>query len=245
MIIAGSGYVINDMFDVTTDKVNKPARKYIPDVISFQKARIYYVTLVLTGFVLSLYIAFQINFESHLWIYPMAVGLLYIYARKLKSTVLAGNIIVSLFVGMVWGILFYIQGADEAVDSQLMDMGYGFSFLGFMSNFMREIIKDAEDLKGDKMSGIKTLPSVLGLSVTKRVVFSLGFAFILFLVYALIFWKNTFEWTMYILFIISFVAGIMIKTVRAHKKSDYTEISRHLKVLMVLGLLGIYLASRI
>lgn len=245
MIIAGSGYVINDICDVTTDKVNKPGKNFIPDTISFQNATIYYVALVSTGFILALYIAFRINFESHIWIYPLAAGTLYAYARQLKSTVLTGNIVVSLFVGLVWGILFYIQGTHESLDADLLNMGYAFSFLGFISNFMREIIKDVEDLEGDKKSGIRTLPSVLGLSVAKRIIFSLGFVFILFLIYALLFWKNTFEWTMYIFFIMSFVVGIMNKTVRAHKKSDYTDISRHLKVLMVLGLLGVYLASRL
>lgn len=244
IIIAASGYIVNDIYDVDTDRINKPQNKYIPDFISFQNAWIYYISLVLLGLILSVYIAAQVNFMSHIWIYPLAVVLLYLYASQMKSTLLAGNMLVSVFVAMVWGILFYVQGSQNPSDTQLIYMGYGFSCLGFISNFMREIIKDAEDLKGDTFSGIRTLPAVMGLSITKRVVFSLGFVFMLFLVYALIFWESSFEWAMYIIFIMSFFIGILVKTARAHKKSDYTEISRHLKVLMLLGLLGMYLASK-
>ena len=47
MLIAGSGYIINDLLDVKRDLINKPSDSYIPKLISVHQAHNYYYFIVL------------------------------------------------------------------------------------------------------------------------------------------------------------------------------------------------------
>lgn len=244
VIIAASGYIINDIFDSKIDKINKPEKSYIPEKVSLKKAWLFYGSLVLLGFLLSLWVAWNVNFISHLWIYPTAVGLLYVYAKKLKSTILWGNVIVSLFVAMVWGILFYIEGTQRKGIDNFIVLGYGFSCVGFFTNLMREIVKDIEDIEGDRLLGIITLPITCGLVTTKNIIYGLGFFLVLLLMYSIFLLGYEFEYFMYIVLMCCFMLSILIKVKVANKKYNYSYISRQLKIFMALGLLGILLASK-
>jgi len=170
-IIAATGYIINDVYDVEIDTVNKPEKTFIPQKITVAQALRYYWAWVLVGFAISVYIANTIDFISHLWLYPLCVAVLYFYASHIKSSVLWGNIIVSLFVAWVWGILFYVEATQHGEIHILYYIGIVFSIIGFFINLMREIIKDIEDKDGDSLQNIKTLPIVYGIQTSKIIVY--------------------------------------------------------------------------
>ena len=97
--IAAGGYIINDIYDSTADKINKPSSRIVGVSIDPSKARFFYYLFTFTGigfgFVLSAMI-----FKPLYILYFVGISLgLYIYSRFLKTVPLVGNILVSLIVG--------------------------------------------------------------------------------------------------------------------------------------------------
>lgn len=61
LIIAGSGYIINDIFDRQEDAINKPEKFYLLNKNDIRKAYIYYVLLVISGACIAIYLGFKVN----------------------------------------------------------------------------------------------------------------------------------------------------------------------------------------
>ncbi|MBK7525505.1 MAG: geranylgeranylglycerol-phosphate geranylgeranyltransferase [Saprospiraceae bacterium] len=254
LIIAGSGYLVNDIFDYEIDKINKPDKMYFSESFSLQSAWKYYYFLIITGLLLSVFIAVKTSHIFNLWIYPLVVWVLYGYAKKWKSSVLIGNIIVSLFVGFVWAILFYVEfttadssARPEISSGLLLEFFIVYFVFAFLINLMREVIKDIEDIEGDKMQNIKTLPLIVG--VKNAVFFVMIIQSILLLLIAIWIWKSDatqlYEIRMfYVLFIICPLLYIFIKLLQARNKKDFSLISRLIKMVMFSALIGIVLIGK-
>ncbi len=82
---------------------------------------------------------------------------LYLYAYKLKATPLIGNLAVGFMTGFgfVFGG-FTINNPDIVMTSIFL------GFFAFVMTTAREIIKDIEDVEGDKKDGARTLPIMIG-----------------------------------------------------------------------------------
>ena len=112
---------------------------------------------------------------------------------------------------------------------------------------MREVIKDIEDIEGDKMQNIKTLPLIVG--VKNAVFFVMIIQSILLLLIAIWIWKSDatqlYEIRMfYVLFIICPLLYIFIKLLQARNKKDFSLISRLIKMVMFSALIGIVLIGK-
>jgi len=150
-LITAGGNVINDCFDVDIDRVNKPRRALPSGFITRRSALVYALTLLLLGVAASLFIN------------PVCFGiavlnavLLVLYSGKLKRSVLIGN----LLIGYLTGSLFLFGGA--AVHSLFIP---GVLFVSAMLAITsREVVKDIEDLMGDRRAGASTLPIRYGVS---------------------------------------------------------------------------------
>jgi geranylgeranylglycerol-phosphate geranylgeranyltransferase len=150
-LVAAGGNVINDYFDITIDWINKPRRALPSGLITQRSALLYGITLTLFGVAAALFIN------------PLCLGLamlnallLLIYSWKLKRSALVGN----LLVGYLTGSVFLFGGA--AVSSVFLP---GLLFLSAMLAITsREIVKDVEDLPGDKRAGASTLPIRYGVA---------------------------------------------------------------------------------
>ena len=86
-IVAG-GYVINDIFDVDIDKINKPERQLVTTVFSEKEARIFYNVLTLIGLLAALassIIIAKTKFFTLFAILLLLVGVLYSYSSTYKK----------------------------------------------------------------------------------------------------------------------------------------------------------------
>lgn len=164
MLIAAAGYVINDVYDVKADKINKPDKVLVGNVITERSARIVYHSLNILGLVLAL-IAFWTLGKPALITAPLLVSMmLYLYAIKHKCNGLLGNIFVAFSTGMVviliWLFEYYrliIGGASYLLnDDSFLTLLIGYSLFAFLLTLMREWAKDREDLDGDKSVGCNT-----------------------------------------------------------------------------------------
>ena len=166
---------LNDILDVEIDKENKPDRPLPSGIISVNHAKMVTSSLMLISFVsliLAGYIStnFENGFENwapSILIWLMAIFLLINYesssnfSLKLKDRGLPGNIAISLSVGMV--ILFGGAGVFDFTNSRVISL----FTIGFTYNLAREIIKDIEDIDGDK--GRNTLAMRIGIEKTRLI----------------------------------------------------------------------------
>ena len=155
-----------------------------------------------------------------------------------------GNILVSLFVAWVWGILFYIESSTNLSGKILILLGTGFGFLGFGINLMREIVKDIEDMEGDGLAEIRTLPLVCGIHFSKNILYFIGLSILVFIIISSYQLQVAYEGMMFGIFLSCLLALTLFKIYMSNKKSDYSMVSRYLKIILVLGILGIYIFTK-
>ena len=148
-----AGNVINDYFDYNIDLVNKPERPIPSGRISLKNGRNYAYLLFALGTVCG----FMISFITNNWIPFMIVLLadvvLYLYAYKLKSTPLLGNLTVGFMTG--FGFVF---GGFTLNNPNIIITSIYLGFFAFVMTTARELVKDIEDVEGDKLEGARTLP---------------------------------------------------------------------------------------
>ena len=152
-----AGNVINDYFDYKIDLINKPERPIPSGRISLKNGRNYAYFLFLAGTICG----FLISYLTNNWI-PFAIVLiadivLYLYAYKLKSTPLIGNLTVGFMTG--FGFVF---GGFTLNNPDIILTSIYLGFFAFVMTTAREIVKDIEDIEGDKIEGAKTLPILIG-----------------------------------------------------------------------------------
>ncbi len=219
---AASGNIINDLMDKETDRINHPEKKLL------QNNKAWYILMILF-LVGSLFLSLNLPIEACLVVIINNV-LLLLYSTYLKGLPLIGNIAISyLTASSVY--LFYLV-YDES-HTELMV----FSVFTFIIHLIREIIKDAEDIEGDKKAGYKTLPIVIGLQNTKTLILLIEVLFIPVLLYFSL--KITTSLFLYnSIIVLPFVFFIIYKTYKAKQKKNYNSISNWCKLLMLFGLLG-------
>ncbi len=137
------GNVINDIADINTDRINHPGRPLPSGAISSREAKIFAFILSALGLAAGFTVSLTYGFAT-----AVPQILLSFYAWKLKSTPLAGNLLVSILVAyaLIYG----------GLASQNIGRLWGGAVLAFLVNMCREIIKDLQDLRGDKDTGIHT-----------------------------------------------------------------------------------------
>ena len=83
--------------------------------------------------------------------------ILYLYAYKLKTTPLIGNLAVGFMTG--FGFVF---GGYCINNPDIVMISIFLAFFAFVMTTAREIIKDIEDVEGDEKDGARTLPILIG-----------------------------------------------------------------------------------
>ncbi|RVU90550.1 prenyltransferase [Flavobacterium columnare] len=247
LLIAAGGYIINDIFDQGTDAINKPNKNLIGNSISESKAYNLYTALTFLGVIIGYYLSHAINHPNFVIVFILCASLLYLYATNLKQIILVKNIIVSLLLSFsviiigLFTLFPVLPVGDKGELFFLFSVLVDFSIMAFMINFLREIIKDIEDIKGDYNEGIRTLPIVLGTQRTLKLLFGLTFIPITLILYYV--YINLFELLYATLYIIFFIIGPLfyfaIKTWNAQSQKDYNHLNNVLKLIILLGSLSI------
>lgn len=245
--ITAGGYIINDIFDQDADAINKPQKKVVGSKIIENQAYNLYVGFTLTGVSIGFYLSNIIMRPAFVTVFILCAALLYLYATSLKQIVLLKNIIVSLLLAfsiIIIGLYMIFPATDytnrdqmRTVFSVLVD----FSIMAFMINFLREIVKDVEDVKGDYNHGVQTLPIILGIHRTLKLVFGLTFIpIVLILSYI---YLNLFELIYATVYLLGFVIGpllyFVIKIWNANSQKEYNHLSKVLKLVVFFGILSI------
>jgi 4-hydroxybenzoate polyprenyltransferase len=250
LCIAASGYVINDIYDVQADKINKPEKLIIGNKISEKKANNLFIILNVIGVGIGFYLANLLGKPGFVAIFIFSSALLYLYSSYLKQIPVLGNVLISLLVGFVvllpsvFDLFPAINSQNKQVQSLLFSILLDYAIFAFLINLLREIVKDQEDAKGDYNAGIQTLPIILGHSRTNKIIFAIGIlpvAAIVYYIYNYLF-ENTFLVIYTLIFILAPLLYFQVKIWEAKKKKHFSHLSLLLKIIMFFGLtsIGLY-----
>lgn len=247
--IAAGGYIINNIFDVETDTENKPENVVVGKFISETKAYNFYIGFTVIGVAIGFYLSNVIDKPSFASLFIIIAATLYFYATNLKQSLLMGNFIVALLLSfsvIIIGIfdLFPITNEENRpVMGLLFGILLDYAIFAFIINFIREIVKDLQDMDGDSNQGMNTLPIFFGTKNTIKLVFGLSFIpviLILNYINANLFSSGLLYGTVFgLVFILApllyFTSNIWFAT----KTKDFHHLSTVLKWILFFGILSI------
>ena len=247
--IAAGGYIINKIFDVETDTENKPENVIVGKFISETKAYNLYIGFTVVGVAMGFYLANLIGKPSFASLFIIIAATLYFYATSLKQSLLIGNFIVALLlsVSVVIVGIFDLYPVTFEENRPVMGLLFGilldYALFAFIINFIREIVKDLQDVNGDLNQGMNTLPIVFGVKKTTKLVFVLGFVPIICIVYyinANLFASGLLYATVYgLVFILAPLLYFSTKIWSAATSQDFQHLSTVLKWILFFGILSI------
>ena len=246
VLISIGGYLINDVFDINTDLINKPNRVYIDQIISFKNATYVSFFTSFTGFLLGLYLCIVNDLMYLIWFFLFCILSLFFYSYDLKKRILSGNIVISILCSLtiLLTYLFHAKFLTGAVffGTSLYKIIIGYAFFAFFTTLIREIVKDIEDVNGDLKIKAKTLPIVIGRKRASKVAFLFSCILLFFLFLTLLFFRTNDLFLAYgMLFVVIPLLFFMRKLWVSISKKNFSVLSTLLKFIMLSGILSMIL----
>ncbi len=251
VLIAAGGYVINNIFDQDTDNDNKPNNVIVGKSISETNAYSIYLALNITGVSIGFYLSNVIAKPGFAALFILIAATLYFYAINWKQMLLIGNFIVALLLSFsviiigIFDLFPVVNQSNQPLMANLFSILIDYAVFAFMINFIREIVKDLEDVNGDYNQGMRTLPITLGISRTAKVVSILSFI----PVCAILLYINNYLMpllfvTIYmLLFVVGPLLYFSIKIWSASSQKEFHVLSLLLKWILLFGILSILVIS--
>ena len=264
ILIAASGYIVNDIYDYNLDQINKPEKVVLGKFLKSRDAIIIYMMFNCLAIVLSIFLCMKIEQEIYILVFLLIIYCLWLYSKKLKKYKTIGNILIAFFISLsILNVPLFsyknILSDDRFFVFLIISI---FSALAFLINVKREIIKDIEDIEGDKIHKVKSLPIIFGTKKSKLVTIIIGIILMLAISSLITFqililrsdllldvggnqFSNPQIWGanyisiiyMFIILIMFFYVELLI--LNATTKTNFTKASKLLKYLMLLSLLSI------
>lgn len=240
LCIAGGGNIINDIYDVTTDSINKPQKLVVDKHISRTKALSLFALTNLVGLAIAFYLFLELEFKQIgvvFYILILSPLTLVGYSIWLKRLAILGNVLVSLLVGLSLFCLGTVL-VEESKHPVVFFTIYIYTLFAFLLNFCRELIKDIEDIKGDYHCQMRTLPILIGRKRSNYIIFGLLSFIILILLCLVLTYFLSLNVLIFYVFSLIIVPLILIskKILSANIENDYKKISFHLKLVFLSGI---------
>jgi geranylgeranylglycerol-phosphate geranylgeranyltransferase len=240
ILIAASGMVINDIYDLEIDKINRPERPIPRGSITLKQAKLLYFIYLFCGILLSILNTIIFNLSLLNLVLALFFGFIgWVYAKWGKKSGFLGNLVVgiSFSIGLIYGAL---------LNSILIPPYILYFFITAFSLLMaREIIKGCEDIEGDKKQGVKTLAIKIGIKNSRNVALIFSLLAIIFFVLPLL--TNIFNRVLFIIFmilgLIEVAYTIVLMLTSKLERGDLKKISLYLKIGMFIGLIAFLFAS--
>lgn len=252
VFIAAAGNIINDYFDLNIDQINKPHKVVVEKIIKRRWVILWHILLSLTGIALGFYVDASTPVRFLGIANSACVVLLFFYSASLKKKFLIGNILISLLTSWVILVITYCETnhlfdvfrKDSSLQvDKLSRLTFLYAGFAFIISLIREVIKDMEDMEGDRKFGCKTMPIVLGLNATK--VFVAVWLIVLIAALVIIqFYVLQFGWVFWlsalycVLFIVTPLIWILLKLFKAHTAQEFHKLSSIVKIVIFTGILS-------
>lgn len=227
-LTAGAGNIINDIYDIKIDRINKPERPLPDGRIGVISAIGYYLGLV--G--IAVYAGYLLGMHSFIAVIAVNI-LLFTYACYWKKSLLAKN----LLVAVISAYLFYFCSITAGNALKILPL----AIAAFLFHLIREIIKDIADLDGDRAEEARTIVIRYGQKVTITLIRALVLILIAYLA-AVAYWFN-YRFYFHLIItatILPVLIFVYYQVGRTSPQADYERLSKIMKLDMLCGLLAFY-----
>ena len=226
VLIAAAGYIINDYYDIKIDYVNKPDRVVVGRLLKRRVALFYHSAINFFGVLIGLWLSWYIGLINLL-----AAACLWLYSNQLKRMPLVGNLVVAFLTALSIAVVNVLYAQNNT-------LVWVYTIFSFSFTLVREVIKDIEDVKGDKIYGCRTLPIVWGIRKTKNLLYLLLiFFFITVMAFLFSFSQGMIRYYFTGLLLIPLVY-ILFRLMRADTQREYYWLSQFCKVVMLCGIVS-------
>ncbi|MBO4370971.1 MAG: geranylgeranylglycerol-phosphate geranylgeranyltransferase [Paludibacteraceae bacterium] len=186
LFIAAAGYVINDYFDTKIDEINRPTKVIVGHGVTRHQASTYFSILMGIGVVAGISLSIYLRSIVLALIYVGMAGALWFYSSSYKRMLIVGNVMVAFCVFMAVFLTGYVSFIDlrkqyaEVLPylleinpnfanpfNNLMRWAAAFGVIAALLTWVREIVKDMQDIQGDAEMECHTMPIVWGIVPAK------------------------------------------------------------------------------
>ncbi|MBZ0241685.1 MAG: geranylgeranylglycerol-phosphate geranylgeranyltransferase, partial [Bacteroidales bacterium] len=253
---AAAGNVINDIADIEIDRINKPHKLIVGSKIPVKTARNAYFALVSIAIIAAIVLSFLSKNLNLFILIGMVNGLLWFYAQRYKRQFVIGNLVVAFLAALLvlvagfFDMFFLMEHAimwakATTVIQMILEIVGVYAVFAFLVSLIRELVKDMEDIKGDAKVGCRSIPVVLGISVSTYIVWALQLVLL-----AVIGWWQIILFRdgavaafgfLFITDMLILLSGLQL--VGNPKKREFGIVSILLKLVMLSGILSILFIS--
>lgn len=230
-MVAASGNIINDFYDIEIDRISHPDRLLVKGKLKSKNALIAYTFLNLIALIISMTIS-PVVFGIVL----STIMLLYLYSRMIKRVPLLGNFIIAWLTGMVFifgGIV--VNNVEASIIPALFAL---------LINFIREIVKDIQDINGDLSAGVVTFPAKYGIDKAIAVIVIFSITLIILTLHPFILNYYKIEYFVLVMIVVNpLLVYFLLSVYKNRSNENLKKMSSILKLNMVFGLLAIYLGK--
>lgn len=264
LLIAAGGYIINDYFDVRIDVINKPDKVVLEKEIPRKLAIIVHSVLSVLALLLAMCVAIPEGHPEWLLLQLTCTFFLWRYSTTWKRQFMIGNVVVALMTALtILTLILYepllhsclgrascvaqkIKARDGFPNPAIVLLV--FAMFAFLLTWMREIVKDMEDYKGDDAEGCVTMPIRWGLLRSTRFVQGLGLLATALLCTACVFLSVKARYFSFSALIIGLALILplllwIFNLQKAATAKHYHAYSAALKQIMMFGILSLLLLS--
>lgn len=230
-IVAATGNVINDYFDIEIDKISHPERPLAKGEIKPSNALKFYFILIIVALIISVFLYMKLFVITIL-----SLIILFLYSFQIKKIPLLGN----FTIASLTAIAFLFGGlAVNNIKAAIVP-----ALFAFMINFIRELVKDMEDIEGDKSKNLITFPIKFGIRKTRFLIIALTVLLIGSTLYPFTNEIYKIEYFVAVMLIVNPLLVYVIKKLFIiESKENFHQISLILKLDMIIGLIAIYLGK--
>jgi len=227
--VMSSGNIINDIYDIEIDKINRPLRPLPSKRITIFQAYGLYISCVFISILISVFLN-----ETAFIVVLFSILLLFLYSKYLKRIPIVGNVTVAFLTGLVFIFGGVVVGNPSASIVPAV--------FAFLINLIREIVKDIEDIEGDKKAGVNTFPIKFGIQKTKILILIISTILILSTLYPFLTGLYKIEYFVLVMITVNPILVYCLKKLfEESSQINLNKISNLLKLSMVFGLIAIYL----
>lgn len=150
-----SGYIINNFYDAEKDLINRPKKSMLDRLVSQRTKLTTYFVLNFASVFFASYVSFKAVVFFSLYIFGI-----WWYSHRLKRIPFLGNLISAvLAITPFFAVFIYYKNFDKVIFVHA-------TFL-FLVIWMRELVKDLENIKGDLAQNYRTIPVMYGERTSK------------------------------------------------------------------------------
>ena len=259
LLIAAGGNIINDYFDVKADRINKPDRLIISKSIKRRWAIVAHWAFNIVAFLIAMYLCWKHGTFWYIFIHFTSISFLWWYSSRLKKIALIGNLVISALSVLVifLTVLFTLKVnaaelinqvlfvcKDALFDISIIWIVFIFMLMAFLQNLSRELVKDIEDVAGDRLIHAKTLPMLIGEKNTLKVIGILLMLFPISYIPGILFYYTDFDWVLSLpITIAALLNGLLFVLSFTSIEWKINGIKTGLKISMFSGIIYLFLHS--